>query len=99
MGCLLKYKVYALIIQQVLNISTLCFIYPFPTAPLDTSTLPTTRSGRRVYPQLAWWTNQRIFLHKSQEAELIQGTLDLLSPAPHMVKDDEVWKELKLKIT
>ena len=59
-------------------------------APLDVDALPTTRSGRRVYPQLAWWANQRVFLHKSEDAEVIMGTVDQLSYTPQTFTEDTV---------
>ena len=51
------------------------FIYILTDSdPMDTSLLPKTRSGRRVYPPLAWYANQRINVMSNGAVEVTPVT-------------------------
>jgi len=49
--------------------------------PVTMSSLPKTRSGRHVIPQLAWWTGQRVTIDPNNyTVDITPGTPDTLCP-------------------
>ncbi|ELT99330.1 hypothetical protein CAPTEDRAFT_197149 [Capitella teleta] len=70
------------------------------TMPLDMESLPTSRSGRKLIPQLPWWTSQRVVLYKpTDDVMVLPGSVDTFSHKENkMIERKSTIKSLKRRI-